>query len=229
MNLPGENTGSFLIPKLIPPRSAHLYSRLQLFELFDRSRERHSQIWISAPAGSGKTSLAISYIEAHALPTLWYQIDAGDSEVASFFYYLGLATARIAPQYEQAMPVLKAEYIADLPTFAQNYFRELSRRLPHHCILVLDNFQNVPTNSLLYELLPVLIQELRHDLTLLVLSREEPPAALARLRIGGELTCFDAAQLLLNYEECHGVCAKRLGEEQPDPSMLIKLHEHSQG
>ncbi len=33
--------------------------------------------WISAPAGSGKTTLVASFLEAHKIPCLWYQIDEG--------------------------------------------------------------------------------------------------------------------------------------------------------
>jgi ATP/maltotriose-dependent transcriptional regulator MalT/DNA-binding SARP family transcriptional activator len=219
----------FALPKITPPRPARLYPRQRLFELFDRSREMHGLIWVSAPAGAGKTSLAASYLALRALPTLWYQVDAGDGDIASFFFYLGLATARIAPQHEQPMPVLKPEYLGDLPTFARNYFREFFRRLPQHCIVVFDNFQNAPLDSPLRELLPVMLHEQPRGLGLVVLSREDPPATLARLRLCDEMSCVDAAQLQLTAEESQGVSAARLGDAQPDHAMLSQLHERTQG
>lgn len=226
---PSYILGDFSIPKITPPRPARLFSRLRLFELLDRFRERDGLIWVSAPAGAGKTSLAASYIAARELPTLWYQVDSGDGDIASFFFYLGLATARIAPQHEQPMPVLNPEYLGDLPTFARNYFREFYRRLPRGCVIVLDNFQIAPLHSPLHELLPVMLQELPQDLNLAVLSREYPPATLARLRLGGKVNFLDAAQLRLTIEESQGMSEIHLGDGQPDLAILRQMHEQTQG
>jgi ATP/maltotriose-dependent transcriptional regulator MalT len=45
-------------------------------------------IWIAGPAGCGKTTLVSSYLEARGIPCLWDQIDQGDADPATFFYYL---------------------------------------------------------------------------------------------------------------------------------------------
>ncbi|MDH4234503.1 MAG: hypothetical protein OEV15_05165 [Gallionella sp.] len=232
-NIPGD----FSIPKISSPRPSRLYLRTRLFELLDNSRERHGLIWVAAPAGAGKTSLAVSYLASNKLPALWYQVDAGDGDIASFFFYLGLATAQIAPQHEQPMPLLKPEYLGDLPTFAKNYFRELYGRLPRRCVIVFDNFQNAPLHSTghslgysqLHELLPLMLQVLPQGLEIMVLSREGPPASLARLRLGGEMTCLDAAQMQLTVEESQGVSAARLRDKQPDNALMHLLHERTQG
>ena len=52
---------------------------------------RRPVTWVEGPAGAGKTSLVSSYLDARGLPCLWYRLDAGDADVATFFYYLGLA------------------------------------------------------------------------------------------------------------------------------------------
>ncbi|MFZ0131562.1 MAG: hypothetical protein WAK95_03395 [Desulfobacterales bacterium] len=46
-------------------------------------------IWIQGPAGAGKTTLVSSYLEAFDIPCLWYQIDDGDRDPASFFITCG--------------------------------------------------------------------------------------------------------------------------------------------
>ncbi len=79
------------LPKLTPPRVGKIYPRERLFGLLDRIRDDHSVVWISAPGGAGKTSLVASWLQQRKLKTLWYQVDAGDGDNASFFYYLGLA------------------------------------------------------------------------------------------------------------------------------------------
>lgn len=45
--------------------------------------------WISAPAGSGKTTFIASYLDTHKLPFLWYQADASDADIATFFLLHG--------------------------------------------------------------------------------------------------------------------------------------------
>ena len=95
-----------LPPKLTAPRPASIFPRKRLFHLLDSIREDHPVIWISAPAGSGKTSLAASYLQERRLPVLWYQVDSGDGDIASFFYYMGIAAKKAAPHYKKPLPVL---------------------------------------------------------------------------------------------------------------------------
>ena len=79
-----DNTTS--LAKITPPRVHDVYLRERLFKELDAAR-KHPIIWISAPAGSGKTTLVASYLQQHKIDPLWYQVDAGDSDIASFFYY----------------------------------------------------------------------------------------------------------------------------------------------
>jgi len=50
-------------------------------------------VWVAAPAGSGKTTLLASYVDARKVPCVWYQIDPGDADIGSFFFYLKQARA----------------------------------------------------------------------------------------------------------------------------------------
>ncbi|HLF10933.1 MAG TPA: hypothetical protein VJA26_06940, partial [Gammaproteobacteria bacterium] len=132
------------LAKIARPSVFDVYPRVRLYRLLDQARRKHPVIWISAPAGAGKTTLVASYTEAEGLPVLWYQMDAGDNDVASFFYYLGLATKEAASRYRRPMPLLTREYLPGLSTFAGNYFRELFVRLKRPGLLVFDNYQDIP-------------------------------------------------------------------------------------
>lgn len=216
------------LPKLTVPRPTRLYPRARLFDLLDRARNDHRVIWVSAPGGAGKTSLAASYLSARKLPVLWYQVDAGDGDVASFFYYIGIAVRRAAPRYKKPLPLLTPEYLADIPTFTRNYFRELYRRLPDGAVMVLDNYQDAPEDSGLHDVLHIAMQEVPADQNLLVLSRVEPPAVLARLRLCDHAACLDWGKMQLTAEETAGISAVRLGS-QLDIQTLHRLHEHAHG
>jgi LuxR family maltose regulon positive regulatory protein len=68
-------------------------------------------VWIHGPPGAGKTTLLASYLTAKKCSGIWYQIDSDDSDPASFFYYLGLATTAKAPRKRRPMPLLTPEYL----------------------------------------------------------------------------------------------------------------------
>ena len=83
------------LSKITQPSLGEVFPRKRLFRLIDNSRKR-PLIWIASPAGSGKTALMTSYLDSRQLPCLWYQMDGGDNEIATFFYYLGLAAKKAA-------------------------------------------------------------------------------------------------------------------------------------
>lgn len=88
-------------------------------------------IWIHEPPGAGKTTLVASYLHARKVPGIWYQVDAGDGDPATLFYYL----RQTLPASRRArLPLFTLEYLPDLPGFARRFFRKLFARLPRPVI-----------------------------------------------------------------------------------------------
>lgn len=217
------------LPKLTRPHPDRIFPRTRLFDLLDRTRAAHRVVWVSAPGGAGKTSLAASYLGARGLPVLWYQVDSGDGDVASFFYFMGLAVRQAAPRRRKAMPVLTPEYLGDVATFTRNFFREAYRHLPRNVVVVLDNYQDAPEDCALHDVLRVAMGEVPEGMNLLALSRMEPPSVLARLRLFEHAACLDSNTMQLTLEETEGISALRIGEHALDPDALAALHERAQG
>jgi len=78
------------IAKLIRPQPYDVIARDHLFNALD-DLSKGPSIWVTGPPGAGKTTLLSSYLEARSLPNLWYQVDEGDRDVSSFFYFLSEA------------------------------------------------------------------------------------------------------------------------------------------
>src|SRR5690242_1000665 len=103
--------------KLSRPRLFSVVARERLFNLLSEERRTHPVIWITGPPGAGKTALVASWLDAQKLPGIWYQIDGGDNDPASFFYYLALAAHKATGRKRLPLPLLTPEYLADLPGF----------------------------------------------------------------------------------------------------------------
>ena len=105
------------LAKITRPRYSEVLRRERLFaRLGDASSPL---VWVSAPAGAGKTTLASSYLADCGVSHLWYQLDAGDDDLATFFHYLGLAVRAARPQLRVVLPHLTAEYLAGVRAFAR--------------------------------------------------------------------------------------------------------------
>src|SRR5262249_9410301 len=119
-----------------------------------------------------------TYLATRKRRALWYQVDGGDADVATFFYYLGHA----APRRSRALPLLMPEYRHGLAIFARRYFRELYARLQPAFTVVFDNYQEVAADSALHEVVGAALEEIPDGGRVIVVSRSEPPAAFIRHR-----------------------------------------------
>lgn len=215
------------LAKVSRPRLPDVYPRLRLFSAVDKVRAR-PVVWVSGPPGSGKTTLLASYIEHRRLHALWYQLDGGDADEASFFYHLGLAGRRAAPRKRRPLPLLTPEYALGLPTFSRNFFRELFGRLKTPFLVVFDNYQEVPAGAAFHDLLRAGLEEIPSSGTIAVISHGEPPPELSRLQANQAIGRLDGEALRLSREEMSGV-ANVLQRTPLTSDDLEHLHAKTRG
>jgi ATP/maltotriose-dependent transcriptional regulator MalT len=98
------------IAKIIRPALTGILPRERLFKHLNSCRDK-PVIWINGPPGSGKTTLIASYLDYKKIPCLWYQVDEGDADISTFFYYLGQAAKKTAPLKRKPLPLLTPEYM----------------------------------------------------------------------------------------------------------------------
>ena len=94
------------LAKLTRPSAVRLLPRQRLVQQLLPRPDAKAVAYIHAPAGSGKTSLAATFAEQLQAPCLWYQVDAGDSDLASVFYHLRIAaTAAFSGEAGRLPPI----------------------------------------------------------------------------------------------------------------------------
>ncbi len=211
------------LAKVTRPSLSRVSFRRRLFALLDRGR-RSSIVWVTGPPGSGKTTLVGSYLDARHLPHIWYQLDEGDADLATFFYYLG-TTATSDDASANRLPLLTPEY--DTNTFARHYFRTLYGRLKIPFALVLDNYNDVPADCELHDIMVQIVAEMPPKSMVIFISRHEPPPSMARLLASGRMELIGWQDLRLSLAEAQDIL--KLRNVKLSREALTQLHDRTQG
>jgi ATP/maltotriose-dependent transcriptional regulator MalT len=207
------------LAKLTRPRIHAPIARERLFQRIDELRAR-PVVWVSGPPGSGKTTLAVTYLQARRLPSIWYQVDGGDADPATFFFYLREAAPAVRGKSTN-LPLLTADHLIDLCGFGRRFFRSLFARLPAGALIVFDNFQDIAAQSQLHDILAAAVDEVPPDANLLILSRTPPPPPFARAIASDKLASLSWSDLRLTLAEADALAAARVDVNSETLAMLF--------
>ncbi|MFV2082460.1 MAG: hypothetical protein ACC669_11425, partial [bacterium] len=178
--------------------------RERLFELLDSGRSR-PVVWVSGLAGSGKTTLVSSFTDARDISCYWYRVDSGDTDLASLFYYLGLLGRKAAPRRKKGLALFTPEYAMGLDRFAQNFFEDLYTRTKAPGLLVLDNVQEVPDESLFHQVILEGVSRLPEGLSIVLVSRNDPPPVYSRLVANRDVEVIRGDKMRLDMDEFRAI------------------------
>ncbi len=216
----------FRLAKLTRPQLPDAVPRDRLFAQLDHLLAERPILWIHGPPGAGKTTLIASYLNVTNRSGIWYQLDHDDGDPASFFYYLGLASAGRTFHGRQPMPLLTPEYLPDIEGFARRFFRELISRIGESSFVVFDNYQEVAASSVLHKAVACSLSEIPAAARVVVLSRAEPPPEYARHIANTLIAQLGWEELRLTLDETRLLASAR---QTVSPEVLQTLHEQSNG
>ena len=145
-------------------------------------------------------------------------MDEGDGNLATFFYYLGLAGKKAAPRIRKPLPLLTSEYLQGIPVFVLRFFEDLFGRLKKPVFLVFDNYHLVGNESPFHEVMDKALSTILEGINVIAVSRHALPPALSGLYANGLISMLGWDELRLTLEETvgivrlrdHGIRAKKL-------------------
>ena len=197
------------LAKLTPPRLYHAVARDRLFAAIDDARAR-PVVWIAGPPGAGKTTLIATYARSQNLRPIWFQLDRGDADPATFFYFLQHAAFRALSPHVPPLPLLTPEYQPDLPGFARRWFRRLFAEVSADTLLVFDNYQELSADSPLHAAIAQALEEIPHGSNVIVASRSDPPPQFARLLASESIGWLGWEDLRLDLAETTAIARVRI-------------------
>ena len=214
------------LAKFSRPHLPDLVARNRLHMLLDKGRE-NSIVWVTGPPGAGKTTLVAQYIETFTTDSIWYQLDQGDTDVATCFHYLHQAIATSKRGSSFHLPTFTPQYLSDLTVFSRGYFREIFSCLETPFALVFDNYQEVGAQSRLHEVMQAALEEVPDEGCVIFISRTDPPPFTAKFIANSQMLLLGWNELQLTREESDAIIELRDYKfAEPDKQ---QLYERTQG
>ena len=168
--------------------------------LFERLGEAERVVYLSAPAGSGKTFLLRSWIGAEGLAdrTAWVSVGRGEHDPQAFWLSVLDSLRRTRIGAERVRELTAAPDL-DGATVVARLLEDLSS-LQESLWLVFDDLHELQADEVIHQL-ELLIATAPPELRLVLSTRRDLRLGLHRLRVEGELTEIRGKDLRFTVDE----------------------------
>ena len=185
-----------------PPARKNLVPRLRLIQMLNDAWQQEKKLTlVSASAGYGKTTLVTEWVRGIEAKSAWLSLDETDNDPARFLTYLIAALQLIDKSIgEKTQPMLQSPQPLPPHVVLTSLLNEIAI-IPNPFILVLDDYhliQALPIHSQL----DFLVEHQPPQMHLVIITREDPPLPLARLRARGQMVEIRQNDLRFLPEEC---------------------------
>lgn len=200
--------------KLNAPNTSDLINRPLLVETLNRYTQSPLTI-ISAPAGYGKTSLAIDWIRYARSPTFWLSLDEQNNLPTSFWLHLCACLKRLDPSLANAAEqMLETHYIEDYCHICDLVLISLEQlgqkwSCPNKAVIVFDDFQFIDHPDIIKPF-NRFIDYLPAWLKIVITSRNLPNLMLPNRCSKSQANIIQARELTFNQEEINDFLAIKL-------------------
>lgn len=203
VNMKGNKMTSLLLTKFYtPPVRPGLVRRPRLIDQLNKGVASGNKLTlVSAPAGFGKTTLIAEWLHGAEWPCSWLSLDSDDNDPARFLAYLLAALHQVDPDIGQtAQGILSEQPHPPWPeALVVSLINEIAAT-PVPFFLILDDYHLIHT-SFIHQQIAALLEHQAHPMHLVLISREDPPLPMSRLRARGQVTDIREADLRFNEQE----------------------------
>jgi LuxR family maltose regulon positive regulatory protein len=155
---------------------------------------------VSAPAGYGKSTIVEQWIQIIERPLAWISLDEDDNDPYRFLSYLIAAMQQIKSEFGvQIESALQSTSPPELELLAANLLQEISA-IEEPFVLVLDDYHSISEVGI-HEMMSELMERQPSGAHLILVTREDPPIHLARMRVRGEMQELRARDLHFSKSE----------------------------
>jgi LuxR family maltose regulon positive regulatory protein len=162
-------------------------------------REHLPLMLISAPAGSGKSTLVASWAAARDESVAWLQVEDSDSDPASFWSSLVAAVGRVRPAFAAIVGPLVIGSQGDdrvvVPAIVNTLVDETES-----LVVVIDDYHLIDSTNV-HRGMERLIDLCPPVLTIVLSTRVDPPFRLGRMRVRNRIAEVRAHQLRFANDE----------------------------
>lgn len=185
-----------LRPPLIPP---NLVPRPRLIERLNEGWRRQLTL-VSAPAGFGKTTLVIGWLNQASPLFCWLSLDEADNDPVHFLSYVIAALQTIDRDVGRTtQSLLQSTPLPPVETVMTTLINDISN-MSTRFMLVLDDYHTIQS-LFIHDALDFVLTHQPHQMHLVLVTREEPALSLPRLRLRGQLSEIRTEHLRVTTDE----------------------------
>lgn len=199
----------------IPRTRPSLVPRPRLFQVLERAVQGNKKlVLLSAPAGSGKSTILVDWLASSQRKAAWISLGAGDNDLLLFFQYLILALGQVFPGIGKGiLEALKQPQPAQMDILIAELLNELSlnktsvdksSRIDGASPLILEDYHFITTPEI-HEFVAFLLENLPSSLEMIIATRSDPPFPLSRLRASGQMVELRASELRFDTQEARAL------------------------
>lgn len=224
---------------LTPPPRPNLVPRPHLLARLDEGLG-HRLTLVVAPAGFGKTTLVCAWLAGLPLSrfaageeggrgvrSAWLSLDDADNDLSNFLTYFIAALQGMSPGIgRMAQETLLGPQVPPAESLVALLINDIASE-PSPMVLVLDDYQVIAAPEV-HRAVAFLLEHQPPQLHLVLLTRQEPPLPLPRLRARGQVTQIGEQELRFTVEETAAFLRRTMGLDVSDDT-IAALAQRTEG